>query len=151
MMKVYTFYFLILTLLGGCVLSKRLTDHLIEKHVLANPGQVKSAAEFAVAVTLDSSWNEFQAEDIVDPEMRKQVLSLGRSVYVTYQAKDSPYEIRDSNVTFITITLAGVTEIIYDFAAAERNFPENKKNRQEYYFIKLADRIYYRRRVIPMM
>ena len=149
MSKATFIYFLfILTLFQSCVHSKKSTDRVITKNVTKNPEKVKEAAEFAVSITLDQTKKEFTANDIQDAEMRSKINSLGSYVYVNY--KDAN-EIPDSNVTFKTITLFGVTEIIYDFAANTRDFSNNTKNKRFYYFVKLADRVYYRRRQIPMM
>jgi hypothetical protein len=144
------FTILFVTVSSGCVISKKSTDKSVIKYVSKNTELVKAAAEFAVSVTYDQVKKDFLAKDVHDKDMRNKIVSLGSSVYVAYKS-DSPYEILDSNVTFKTITLFGVTEVIYDFAATQRKFTENTKNRQEYYFVKLADRIYYRRRPIPMM
>jgi hypothetical protein len=134
----------------GCLFSKAYTDKSIIDKVSKDTAGVKQAAEFAVSVTYGQEIKEFLANDVVDKEMRNKISVLGAHVYVTYAA-GSAGEIPDSNVTFKTITLAGVTEIIYDFAGRPRVFPENTTNRKSYYFIRLADRIYYRRRLFPMM
>lgn len=146
----YIFFILFITGLTSCILSKKATDKSVTKYVSNNNELVKEAAEYSVSVTYNQSKKEFLAKDVLDKEMRDKITSLGVSVYVAY--KDGPYsEIPDSSVTFKTMTLFGVTEIVYDFAETERTFADNTKNRQEYYFVKLADRIYYRRRPIPMM
>jgi hypothetical protein len=118
--------------------------------VAKDTGLIKDASEFAVSLTFGQIKKDFNAKDVQDDVMRKKIISLGSSVYVTYK-NGSGYEILDSNVTFKTFTLFGVTEIIYDFATIPRHFNDDTKNRREYYFVKLADRIYYRRRPIPMM
>jgi hypothetical protein len=136
--------------LTSCIISKKGTDKSVIKYVRKNIDVVKEAAEFSVKVTYDQTKNDFNAQDVHDEAMRKKIISLGSSVYVTYAGK-SYYEIPDSNVAFKTITLFGVTEVIYDFATIPRIVYDNTNNRQQYYFIKLADRIYYRRRPIPIM
>ncbi len=120
------------------------------KYVSNNIELVKEAAEFSVSTTYNQSKNDFLAKDILDKKMRDKITSLGVSVNVAYKEGDYS-EVPDSSVTFKTMTRFGVTEIIYDFATAQRTFADNTKNRQNYYFVKLADRIYYRRRQIPMM
>ena len=118
------------------------------KKVSKNIDLVKEAAEFAVSVTYSQTPKEFSAIDVQDPVMRKKIASLGTSVQVVYE---SGSEIPDSNVTFKTLTLFGVTEIIYDFAARDRDFEYKNKSGRDYHFSKLGDRIYYRRRPVPMM
>ena len=149
-MTLFTYFLLVVTVLSSCIVSKKSTDNSVIKSVNKDTGLVKEAAEFAVTVTFDKVKKDFNADDIEDDVMRKKIISLGSSVYVTYK-NGSYYEIPDSNVTFKTITLFGVTEIIYDFATMPRQFNDNTKNRRDYYFVKLADRIYYRRRQVPMM
>lgn len=133
----------------GCILSKHATDKAMRKHVANNPSIVKEAAEFAVSITLNKSQTEFFSEDVQNKKMREKIASLGSYVTVTYSGND--YEIPDSNVTFKTITLFGVAEIVYDFAAKARVFADQTENKKQYYFVKLAERIYYRRRPVPMM
>jgi hypothetical protein len=151
-MKINSFIFLFIlsTYLTSCILSKRATDKSVTKYVGNNIDLVKEAAEFSVSITYDQNKRKFLAKDIPDKNMKDKVMSLGVSVYVAYSDKTYS-EIPDSCVTFKTMTLFGVTEIVYDFAATQRSFGDNVQNRKEYYFVKLADRIYYRRRKIPMM
>jgi len=90
---------------------------------------VKEAAEFSVSITHDQNNRDFFAKDILDKNIRVKIMSLGVSVFVTY--KDNAYsEIPDSYVTFKTMTLFGVTEIVYDFAAIQRRFADNIQNRK---------------------
>lgn len=147
---VYLFLLLFCTGLTSCILSKKATDKSVMKYVSNNIELVKEAAEFSVSTTYNQGKNDFLAKDIPDKKMRDKITSLGALVNVAYKGGDYS-EIPDSTVTFKTMTLFGVTEIVYDFAAAQRTFADNTKNRQNYYFVKLADRIYYRRRQIPMM
>ncbi len=73
------------------------------------------------------------------------------SVNVTYN-NGGEREIRDSIVTFRNSGLFyGESEIIYDFAINKRHFTKNGNPKSEYYFVKVTDRIYYRRRPISMM
>jgi len=133
------------TLISGCMVSKRAADKLTTNYISKNKGLVKESVEFAIGVTYDRAKHDFLASEIVDEAMRKQIASLGSSVYVSHKYGDE-YEIPDSNVTFKTVTPFGIIEIIYDFAFIEREFTEDRKHRDEYYFVKVADRIYYRRR-----
>ena len=141
--------FLIAFTFPGCIISKKSTDKSVTKYVTKNLSVVREAAEFSVSVTYNNSKKEFLAKDVQDKTMRDKIASLGTNVSVTYAG--SYYEIPDSNVTFKSITLFGVTAVIYDFAATQRDFANNTENKKQYYFVKLADRIYYRRRQIPMM
>jgi uncharacterized protein YktB (UPF0637 family) len=140
----------IFVIFSSCIISKKSTDNSVTKYVTKNSSMVKEAAEFAVSVTYDHSKKEFWVKDVEDKSMRSKIASLGNHVSVTY-ANSSYYEIPDSNVTFMSMTLFGVTEIIYDFASTPREFVNKTENRKQYYFVKLTDRIYYRRRQIPMM
>jgi hypothetical protein len=135
----------ILTLISGCIVPKRAADKVITNYVSKNTELVKESVEFAIGVTYNQPKHDFLASDVLDEAKRKQIASLGSSVYVTYQHGDE-YEIPDSNVTFKTITPFGITEIIYDFALTQREFADDRQQRDEYYFVKVADRIYYRRR-----
>jgi hypothetical protein len=136
-------------LFAGCVMSKKTTDDIHTSFVRNNTALVQEAVQFAITATYNNNDKTFLAEDIHNKAMRRKISSLGRRVDVNY--RNDYYDIPDSNVTFSSMTIFGVTEIIYDFAARERHFEEKTGNRKEYYFIKLADRIYYRRRPIPMM
>jgi len=72
---------------------------------------------------------------------------------VTYNNSDNDKisGLIDSTVIFKQTTLKGVTEIIYDFAANERKFEDDKSNPSQFIFLNVTNRIYYRRRPIPMM
>ena len=80
--------------------------------------------------TYGSSKKEFWANDIENESMRAKIGSLGNHISVTYSG--SNYEIPDSNVTFRSMTLFGVTEIIYDFAATPREFANKTESRKQY-------------------
>lgn len=142
-------FFALVTTCSACVISKKTTDNSVIRYVSRHTQQVKEAAAFSILMTVNKTKNDFSANDIEDKKMRKEIMALGSSVEVSYNG--SIHEIADSNVTFKSLTLFGVTEVIYDFAATPRHFSDNTKNRRYYYFVKVADRIYYRRRQIPMM
>jgi hypothetical protein len=131
-------------------LSKKSTDKITITFIKQNPELIKQAVEYSILATLGEKPNDFKADDIVDPEMRKKIKSLCNTVNVSY--KITGYgEIPDSNVVFKTITLFGVTEVVYDFSATEREFRDNTSNPKDYYFIKVSDRTYYRRKPVPIM
>lgn len=135
---------------AGCIGSKKTLDSTTISYASKHQELVKEAATYAISRTFNNSSHGFQAKDVEDKEMRKKIISLCNSVFVSY--KDGPYsEITDSCVSFESITLFGKTQIIYDFAARERSFPDNTINRSQHYFVKVADRIYYKREPIPMM
>lgn len=134
-----------LTLIPGCMIPKRAADKMITNYVSKNRERVTDAVKFAISATYNRTDHDFLASEISDETMRKQIASLGSSVFVAYENGDE-YEIPDSNVTFKTVTPFGVAEIIYDFALTQREFANDTKHRDEYYFVKVADRIYYRRR-----
>ena len=136
-MKIYILFAVTFQLLlTGCAVFKKSTDRAAIKYVSENTQSVIEAAEFAVSVTYDQPNKDFLAKDVRNPEMRKKIMALGISVYVTFSGA-AGYEIPDSNVTFKTITLFGVTEVIYDFAARHRTFADVTINIKDYYFIKL--------------
>lgn len=141
---------LIIITLTGCIISKKSTDTSFIRYISKDTIAVKDAAEFAVSVTFENVKREFNVPDVEDTRMRKKIAALGSSVYV-YFKNSCNYEIADSNVTFKRITLFGVTEVIYDFATTPRLFGNNNDNSKDYYFVRLTDRIYYRRRQVPMM
>jgi hypothetical protein len=145
----YIFFIFLSTGLTSCILSKKAIDKSVTKYVINHTVPVNVAAKFSVSITYNKSKKDFLAIDILDKKMRKNT-SLGVSVYVDYENKYFT-EIPDSSVTFKTMGLFGVSEIIYDFVVAQRTFADNTENSKEYCFIKLGDRIYYRRRPIPMM
>ena len=106
---------------------------------------VKAGVGFDIGTTCERTEHNFLAPEVSSETIRNQIASLGSLVYVTYDA-NGECEIPDSNVTFKTITPFGVTEIIYDFALTKREFETNREHRDEYYFVKVAYRIYCRRR-----
>ena len=112
---------------------------------------IKECATFAISVTLDSKTTSFTLENIKDKKIKRKIASLGNAISVAY-FNGGNYEITDSIVTFKTTSLLmGVTEFIYDFASNPRNFSNSGSRISEYYFVKVADRIYYRKCPFPMM
>lgn len=116
-----------------------------------NTELVKECAAFAIAATAGTKITTFRPEDITDKKMRKKIASLGSEITVNYRGHDN-YEIPDSTVTFeSTSVLMGITSFIYDFANNPRTYPNSGSRKGDYYFVKIADRIYYRKRAFPMM
>src|SRR5678815_3158845 len=122
--RIFFFKFFLLGVISGCMIPKRAADKLITNYVSKNTECVTEAVRFAIGTTYNRSEHDFLASEVSDEAMRNQIASLGPSVYVTYKDGDE-YEIPDSNVTFKTITPFGVTEIIYDFALAQREFADD--------------------------
>jgi len=123
------------------------TINLIRK----NTAFIKECAALSIYMTLDKEKKSFSVKDIEDKKIRNKIASLCQDVFVIYN--DSSYEeIPDSVVTFSSFSLAaGITEIVYDFAFNPRTFSNTGTRKSEYYFVKVADRIYYRKKPIPMM
>jgi hypothetical protein len=142
---------LFISLVSGCIMSKKATDRSTIKSLQKKPEVVKELAAYAISSSINEKRNEFYAKDIEDEAIRKKILSLGGHVRVTYNQPGYSRELTDSNVTFSSVTFFGKTEIIYDFAATERNFSNDTTDKKQYYFIKVADRIYYRRSPMPLM
>ena len=141
---------LLLTALQGCYLLKKSRDRHITQFALSNREEIKEAAAIAVAIAFEQRKNSFFISQVIDTSVKRKLRSFGNMITVCFN--DGPcYEIQDSCVTFTTITLVGATDIIYDFAARDRKFEDKKDNRHDYYFIRVADRLYYRRRTVPMM
>lgn len=112
---------------------------------------IKECATFAISETIEKKINHFTVENIEDKIIRRKVASLGNNISVIYRGRGY-YEIPDSTVTFeSTSIMMGVTEIVYDFAYNQRSFSSSGSRNGEYYFVKVADRIYYRKRPFPMM
>ena len=112
---------------------------------------IRECAVFAVSVSEEQNINRFTVTDIKDRGMRKKMASLGLNISVSY-SDGGNYEIHDSIVTFETTSVSmGVTEIIYDFAYHPRDFPGSGTRESDYYFVKVAERVYYRKRPFPMM
>jgi hypothetical protein len=136
--------------LSSCGISKRMTDVDAIRFARKNPELVREAAVFSVSATLNKTETSFSAANISDPGMRKKIKKIGNTVDVFY-GQPTYDEIKDSCVVFSIFHLSGISEIIYDFATWPRNVTIVNDNRQSYYFTKVAERIYYRRRPIPMM
>ncbi|MEO7044159.1 MAG: hypothetical protein ABI091_02545 [Ferruginibacter sp.] len=145
----YSIFFI--SIFSGCIISKRAKDKSITRYARNNQEFIKEAATFSIAVTLDKHDKKFYVKDVEDSQMRTKISSLGTSVTVTFQKDLFPQEIPDSNVTFYSVTNQGLLEVIYDFASRDRIFPDNVSSKSNYYFVKVADRIYYKRSYIPQM
>lgn len=119
------------------------------KYITKNTGLVREAAMFFIDVDNNKIKSTPGSKKEFDKWMKK-VRCLGSSVEVAYGTNGNR-EIYPFTVIFKETTLFGITEVIYDFASDTRHFPEVTDNPQAYYFIKVSDRIYYKRRQIPMM
>jgi hypothetical protein len=137
-------------LLHGCVMSRSSMDRDRTDHLRRNPELVREAVGHVLSVSLTEKENSFTADQFTDREMRKKIESLGRQVTVYYRNTFNPAG-ADSIVIFKSITPLGTTEVIYDFASVERNFPEKKEKPKEFYFVKVAERTYYVRREVSLM
>ena len=151
-MKIKFLYSLIFSslLLSSCYLLKISRDNTIIRNASLKKDKVFEAATIAVSLTYQSTQNRIIVSNILDSSIKNKLKAFGSTVEVAYQT-GAYYEIPDSCVTFTTMTLIGVTDIIYDFAVRQRNFEPSKNKRKDYYFTKVVDRIYYRRRPIPLM
>jgi hypothetical protein len=153
--RIYMKYLLLLLssytlLLHGCVGSKKSLDKEKTLYLSRNAGLVERTARYAIMQTLGEKENHFTAEQVPDRYTRKDIESLGRQVNVFYQSSFNSAG-ADSIVIFKNITPFGTTEVIYDFAARQRSFPEKTERPKEFYFIKISERIYYVRRQVSLM
>jgi hypothetical protein len=149
--KILFALFAFATYCTGCSVIRKSKNRSSINFIKKNESLIKDCVAFSISATLDSKTTSFSLEDIKDKKVRKQIASLGTKVYVIYNGRDN-YEIPDSTVTFQNTSLSmGVTEIVYDFANNPRSFSDNGSHKGDYYFVKVADRIYYRKRAFPMM
>jgi hypothetical protein len=131
-------------------MSRRGMDREKTGYLRENPEMVREVVGHVLSASVQQKENNFTADQFTDKEMRKKIESLGRQVNIFYRNTLNSVG-ADSIVIFKSITPLGTTEVIYDFAAEERNFPENKKKPKEFYFVKVAERIYYLRRRVSLM
>lgn len=135
-------------LLESCVIPKEAADSLIIKKIKHDPGSIREAAGFAIGQTYATDIRYFDASEIADENMRNKISQIGNKITISYD--DTLDEIiPDSIVSFSSLTPFGTTEIIYDFALRQRIFPNDIDNRNDHYFVKVTDRIYYRRNLLP--
>jgi len=135
-------------LFESCVIPKEAADSLIIKKIKHDPGSIREAAGFAIGQTYSTDIRYFDANEISDENMRTKISQIGNTISVSYDDTLDEF-IPDSMVTFTSLTPFGKTEIIYDFALRQRTFANNTANRNDHYFIKVSDRIYYRRSPLP--
>jgi hypothetical protein len=136
----------------SCVVLKVNRDHKDIEFVKNNEHLYYEKALAAVTYAYKTGIQHIRTDSIHDTALRKKLQGLG-SITVTFQENlnrtDEPI---DSIVTFLeTTVLLGWREVVYDFAARQRTFPDDKKDRSNYIFVKVADRLYYRRRPLPLM
>jgi len=152
--KALPLFFLTL-IASSCSISKDALDKSTIKYGIKNAKAIRELAEFAVAYTIDKKQKIFWTDTLQNKTIRKKFNSNGCGGFVTVTFKNSDYNIMDglidSTVIFKQITLRGITEIIYDFAADKKKFEDNKASSQQFVFLNVTERIYYRRRQIPMM
>ena len=153
--RILTFLFFLTLLVSSCSTSKEALDKSTVEHGIRNANAIKELAEFALAYTIDKKQKMFRTDTLQDKIIKKKFNSNGYGEFITVTYKDSDnsviFGLIDSTVIFKQTTLRGITEIIYDFAAEKKKFRDDKSNLQQFVFLNVADRIYYRRRPIPMM
>jgi hypothetical protein len=134
----------------GCVMSRSGMDREKTGYLRQNPGMVIEVVGHVLSVSLQQKENNFTAGQFTGKDMRKKIESLGRQVNIFYRNTLNSVG-ADSIVIFKSITPLGTTEVIYDFGAVERNFPEKKEQPKKFYLVKVAERIYYVRREVALM
>jgi hypothetical protein len=138
--------------MNSCMVLKMSRDHKDIGFVKNNEQLYYEKALAAVTYAYNTGILHIRTDSIHDAALRKKLQGLG-SITVTFQENlnrtDEPV---DSIVTFLEPTvLLGWREVVYDFSARQRTFPDDKKDRSNYIFVKVADRLYYRRRPLPLM
>ena len=145
------FVIFILFTFSGCIISKRAKDRSVIKYARNNQEYIQKIVAFSLEATLDKKIKGFEVSEIQDSEMRDKTKRLGTFINITYQKSNYPQEVPDSFVTFSSSSLLGLIEVIYDFASQERNFPNDVSSKSNYYFVKVTNRIYYKRSYRPLM
>ncbi len=146
--------FLTLVLLAGCITSKSSYDKSVIAYSAKKSKLIEELATYSVLHCFENKICEFTTDALEDAKVRKKFEKngYGGNVYVTMKGYgNNNSSLIDSTVIFKSITLRGVTEIIYDFAFIKKDFPDDTSNPKDYTFQRVTDRIYYRRRQFPMM
>ena len=153
---------LFVMLLQGCyVFQKDALDKHLTRYINKHPKDIEDLATYVVSITYSTSKTKVTYSDIENRRLKKTLRHVGWALVQysrgKYEYADTSlrnyYEVPDSNVTFENLSLfTGKTEIIYYFGEVNKSFISNKNNnKRDYYFIKVTDRIYYRRSLFPMM
>lgn len=142
---------MIAILSSSCGLIRKTKNASTIRFADKNVGLIEECAKVAIAISLEQNLNSFSVKDLSYRKDRRRIESLGSEVRIVFEGGGND-EIKDSTVTFRTVTvLMGVTEIVYDFAFTPRTFENRGRRTGDYYFVKVRDRIYYRKRPFPMM
>jgi len=153
--KLLLFLFFLTLFSFSCSTSKETFDNSIVNYGIKKQKIIQELAEYAIAYTIDKPQKLFSTDTLSNKDIKKKFNrnGYGGLVTVTYKNIDNNkiFGLIDSTVIFKQTTLKGVTEIIYDFGAKERQFEDDKTNSDRYVFLTVTNRIYYRRRPIPMM
>jgi hypothetical protein len=129
-------------------------DKSIVKHGIKRIDKIKELAEYSVGYTIDKKIKSFKTDTLYNKIRREfNRNGCGGVVTVTYSSKDNNQIIGllDSSVIFKQITFRGITEIIYDFSANKKQYYNDTSNIEQFVFLKVGERIYYRRRPVPFM
>ena len=140
---------LLATCLCSCIFGRK--DSSVIKYTAKNADHIKSLATFAISYARDKKIDRFRTDTLEDKLMRKEFNHYGQGgfVSVTYNGDNFTNKgLPDSCVIFEQVNFfGGIREIIYDFGVVQAKNPNSPGD----LFVKVADRIYYRRRPIPMM
>src|SRR5882757_4861697 len=141
--------------LCSCSTSKEALDKSTIEYTTKKASIIKELAAFAIVYTTDKKQKIFRTDTLSDKKIKKKFNSNGYGglIIVTYSTAGNNiiFDLIDSTVIFKQITVRGVTEIIYDFAADKKKYEDDRTNPQQFVFLNVTDRIFFRRRPIPMM
>jgi hypothetical protein len=157
-MKIFSAYFLIAVAswCASCSTTNRAkNDKAIMRYAREQTDVIRELAEYSVLSSIDHHIRVFETNSIPDKKEKKKFSRSGYSGTVIINFFNRDNQLRtgniDSTVIFKSVTLRGVTEIIYDFATEPRRFPSDTTDKSEYLFSQVSERIYYRRRPFPLM
>jgi hypothetical protein len=137
--------------LPSCVSSKKAATFPNTDFLRENAGEIETLVKDCLLFGRDNGVTFFDIDSLTNTTTKKKLSSYAASVQIVYSSNYAGAFTFDSTVVFTRITLAGVREVIFDFAEKTKELDVYFTSRRNPYLIKVTDRIYYRRRPFPMM
>lgn len=154
-MKLLLRYSFVLAVMGmilpACMSSKKAATVPNTDYLRENAGEIEKLVKDCLLFGRDNDVTLFDIDSLTNTATKKKLSSYAALVQIVYSSNYAGAFTFDSTVVFTKITLAGVREVIFDFAEKTKDLDVYFTSRRNPYLIKVTDRIYYRRRPFPMM
>lgn len=150
-MRIHPFLFILLTIcFNSCkIFNPDASDRKMERYVNRKAAFVQQASNYFISLdttTLKANTPALKEHN----KMLRKLRRIGNQVKVTYTDHTLDEE-PDSTVIFQNWSFWRISEVMYDFSSKERDLINCSWGKGGDRFVKAGNRIYLRRRSVPLM